>query len=114
MVIIRDPIISIYIYHIDIEQLNALDEWENPKNICSNPSTDTNAPLPILNSQVEHLSHVQTDPHGVPVTATVKNGKGTEIWRVGPLEDIKTEQESFHLSPFWDPLSLVRRLSDAF
>jgi hypothetical protein len=52
---------------------------KNSKNICSNPSTDTNAPLPILNSQVEHLSHVQTDPHGVPVTATVKNGKGTEI-----------------------------------
>lgn len=34
--------------------------------------------LQLLADQVEHLSHVQTDPHGVPVTATVKNGKGVE------------------------------------
>mmetsp|Transcript_1668 Transcript_1668/g.2924 ORF Transcript_1668/g.2924 Transcript_1668/m.2924 type:complete len:721 (+) Transcript_1668:31-2193(+) len=62
--------------------------------------------LQLLADQVEHLSHVQTDPHSEPVTATVKNGKGVKVFDLDHAF-FQTASKRRHLSSFLDNSDLA-------
>lgn len=62
--------------------------------------------LQLLADQVEHLSHVQTDPHSEPVTTTVKNGKGVKVFDLDHAF-FQTASKRRHLSSFLDNSDLA-------
>lgn len=71
--------------------------------------------LQLLADQVDHLSHVQTDPHGVPVTATVKNGKGVAALDLdhGFFAFFQNAPKRRHLSSFLDNSDLSVKAAKA-